>query len=55
MVPFLAEHRMYLGKGDVFEKASRKFTTTYADQMVLDRQALLDAIESGQIVAEVGV
>jgi hypothetical protein len=45
----------HLGSGDVFDKAISKFAMAYADQTVRDHQALVDAVESGQIAAEVGV
>ena len=45
----------YLGSGRVFDKAIRKFAVAYADQTVRDHQALVDAVESGRVVAEVGV
>jgi predicted alpha/beta hydrolase len=45
----------YLGSGDVFDKAISKFAVAYADQTLRDHQALVDAVESGRIVAEVGV
>ena len=45
----------YLGSGKVFDKAIGKFAVAYADQTVQDHQALVDAVESGRVVAEVGV
>jgi uncharacterized protein (DUF2252 family) len=45
----------YLGSGDVFDRAISQFAVAYADQTLLDHQALVDAVESGRIVAEVGV
>jgi uncharacterized protein (DUF2252 family) len=45
----------YLGSGDVFDKAISKFAVTYADQTIHDHQVLVEAVESGRIVAEVGV
>jgi hypothetical protein len=39
----------------VFDTAISKFAVAYADQTVRDHQALVDAVESGQIAAEVGV
>ena len=45
----------YIGKGKVLSKAIAKFAIAYADQTNRDHQALLDAIESGRIVAEVGI
>ena len=45
----------YLGKGNTFDNAVSKFAVAYADQTEKDHQALLDAINSGRIVAEPGV
>jgi uncharacterized protein (DUF2252 family) len=45
----------YLGSGDVFNNAIADFAVAYADQTVKDHQALVDAVESGRIVAETGV
>ncbi len=45
----------YLGSSDVFDRAISKFAVAYADQTVRDHQALVDAVDSGRIVAEVGV
>jgi uncharacterized protein (DUF2252 family) len=45
----------YLGSGDVFDRAISQFAVAYADQTLLDHQALVDAVDSGRIVAEVGV
>jgi uncharacterized protein (DUF2252 family) len=45
----------YLGTAKKFDKAISKFALTYADQTEKDHQALLEAIKSGQIVAESGV
>ena len=45
----------YLGSGKVFDKAISKFAVAYADQTVHDHQALVEAVESGRVVAEVGV
>ncbi|KPK10758.1 MAG: hypothetical protein AMJ56_07315 [Anaerolineae bacterium SG8_19] len=45
----------YLGSGDVFDKAISNFALAYADRTERDHQALVDAVESGRIVAEVGV
>jgi hypothetical protein len=39
----------------VFDKAIGKFAVAYADQTMHDHQALVDAVESGRVVAEVGV
>ena len=45
----------YLGSSDVFDKAISKFALAYADQTVRDHQALVDAVDSGRIVAEAGI
>ena len=45
----------YLGSSDVFDKAISKFAVAYADQTEKDYQALLDAVDSGRIVAEAGI
>ena len=45
----------YLGTTDTFDKAIGKFAVAYADQTEKDHQALLDAIDSGKIVAEPGI
>jgi uncharacterized protein (DUF2252 family) len=45
----------YLGSSDVFDKAISRFAVAYADQAEKDYQALVDAVDSGRIVAETGV
>jgi len=45
----------YLGTGDVFDKAIAEFAARYADLNEIDHKALVDAVESGRITAEVGV
>jgi len=45
----------YLGSGDVFDRAISKFAIAYADQTARDHQALAEAVDSGRIVAEVGI
>lgn len=45
----------YLGSGDVFDRAISKFAVAYADQTIRDHQTLVGAVESGRIIAEVGV
>jgi hypothetical protein len=45
----------YLGSSDVFDKAISKFGVAYADQTEKDYQALQEAVNTGQIVAETGV
>ena len=45
----------YLGGGDVFDQAISNFALSYADQTEPDHQALVDAVNKGQIVAETGI
>jgi uncharacterized protein (DUF2252 family) len=45
----------YLGGSDVFDKAIAKFAAAYADQNERDHQALVDAVKSGRITAELGI
>jgi uncharacterized protein (DUF2252 family) len=45
----------YLGSSDVFDRAITEFAAAYADQNERDHQALVDAVNSGQITAEPGV
>ena len=45
----------YLGSGDVFDKAIRDFAVTYANQTENDHQELVDAVQSGRIVAQTGI
>ena len=45
----------YLGGGEVFAQAIADFAASYADQTAVDHTALIDAIASGRIKAEVGV
>jgi uncharacterized protein (DUF2252 family) len=45
----------YLGGSTSFDEAVREFAEAYADQNEKDHQALLDAISSGRIAAELGV
>jgi uncharacterized protein (DUF2252 family) len=45
----------YLGSGDVFDKAIRDFAVAYAGQTENDHQALVDAVQSGRIIAETGI
>jgi uncharacterized protein (DUF2252 family) len=45
----------YLGSGEVFDQAISNFALSYADQTELDHQALVDAVNKGQIVAETGI
>jgi uncharacterized protein (DUF2252 family) len=45
----------YLGRGDTFDRAIARFAETYADQNERDHRALVEAVESGRVVAEQGV
>ena len=45
----------YLGGSDVFDRAVAEFARVYADQNERDHQALLDAVKSGRVTAELGV
>jgi uncharacterized protein (DUF2252 family) len=45
----------YLGRGDAFDRAMATFAETYADQNERDYRALEAAVESGRVVAELGV
>lgn len=45
----------YLGSGSAFERAIASFSSAYADQNELDHQRLVDAVASGEVVAEVGI
>jgi uncharacterized protein (DUF2252 family) len=45
----------YLGGSDAFDKAIAKFATAYADQNERDHQALIDAVKSSRITAELGL
>ena len=45
----------YLGSGDAFDKAIRDFAVIYANQTENDHQALVDAVQSGRIVAKTGI
>lgn len=45
----------YLGKSKAFDKAIGKFATAYADQTERDHQALVEAVKSGHIAAEIGI
>jgi uncharacterized protein (DUF2252 family) len=45
----------YLGSGDVFDRAVADYAEGCAEQNERDHRALLDAIESGRIVAQTGV
>jgi uncharacterized protein (DUF2252 family) len=45
----------YLGSGSVFDDAISHFAVAYADQTERDYQALVDAVNTGRIVAETGI
>jgi uncharacterized protein (DUF2252 family) len=45
----------YLGKGNSFDKAVADFAMTYADQTERDYQLLVEAVDSGRIVAAKGI
>ncbi len=45
----------YLGGSDVFDQAIGRFAAAYADQNEHDHQSLVDAVKTGQIVAEAGM
>jgi uncharacterized protein (DUF2252 family) len=45
----------YLGSGDVFDRAITRFAERYADQTERDHAALLRAIRSGRVAAQVDV
>jgi uncharacterized protein (DUF2252 family) len=45
----------YMGSGTVFDKAISQFAVTYADQTERDHQALVAAVNDGQIVAQTGI
>ncbi|NEE22260.1 DUF2252 domain-containing protein, partial [Streptomyces sp. SID7499] len=43
----------YLGRGDVFDRAIATFAESYADRNELDHRALVDAVASGRLPADV--
>ena len=45
----------YLGKGKRFAQALADFAAAYADQTERDHQTLVEAIQSGRIIAETGI
>jgi uncharacterized protein (DUF2252 family) len=45
----------YVGKKSTLDKAIADFAAAYADQTERDHQALVDAVESGRVVAEMGI
>jgi hypothetical protein len=44
----------YLGPGDVFDRAIADFAVAYADQNEQDYAALVQAVKSGRVPAELG-
>lgn len=42
----------YLGKGDVFDAAVADFSVAYADQNERDYEAVVGAVNSGRLVAQ---
>jgi uncharacterized protein (DUF2252 family) len=45
----------YLGKGKTISRAIADFAVAYADQTEADHQALLEAIDSGLVIAKTGI
>jgi uncharacterized protein (DUF2252 family) len=45
----------YLGNSDVFDRAIADFSSAYADQNERDYQALVQAVDSGRVVAQTGL
>jgi thiamine monophosphate kinase len=45
----------YLGSSDAFDRAIADFSTAYADQNEQDYQAMVEAVNSGRLVAETGL
>ena len=45
----------YIGGNNTFAKAIGKFAIRYADQTERDHQMLVDAVQSGRIIAETGI
>jgi uncharacterized protein (DUF2252 family) len=45
----------YLGRSDAFPEAIAEFASSYADQNDRDYEALLDAVRTGRLPAEIGV
>jgi Uncharacterized protein conserved in bacteria (DUF2252) len=45
----------YLGNSDVFDQAIADFSSAYADQNERDYQALVQAVDSGRVVAQTGL
>jgi uncharacterized protein (DUF2252 family) len=45
----------YLGNSDAFDRAIADFSSAYADQNERDYQALVEAVDSGRVVAQTGL
>ena len=45
----------YLGNSDVFDRAIADFAVRYADQNEKDYQAVVDAVQSGRLEAQIGL
>ena len=45
----------YLGSGTVFDRAIGDFAVAYADQTERDYQALVEAVDSGRVLAQSGI
>jgi hypothetical protein len=45
----------YLGAGDVFDRAIADFAAAYAEQNLLDYEALREAVDAGTLEARFGV
>ena len=45
----------YIGSNDAFAEAIGDFALSYADQTERDHRALVEAIESGRVPAEMGI
>ncbi|MGH3172178.1 MAG: DUF2252 family protein, partial [Trebonia sp.] len=45
----------YLGNADTFDRAVTEFSSAYADQNERDHAALVDAVESGRVIAQPGL
>jgi hypothetical protein len=44
----------YLGKGEAFDRAIAAFSSSYADQNERDYEALVGAVRSGRLTAQMG-
>lgn len=45
----------YLGDDDLFEQAVTAFAARYADTNERDHQRLVDAVDTGRVIATVGI